>query len=236
MPSFPIRSDSQTDESSCDYSSKVQLRHSNSDTGMVNSSDNSCSVCNPGAVKKSSKKFMSRIMKTFKLRSKSSKSLIDESGKSLRVPQTLRSASEPADILQRSFKSCEDIFDEQRREKSKLHYVQNIVTSIKTGLSRSREFTKSGQNLSTETKCEKLPSPVSSSSDLNAACPVVELPLNIRMDTFNIIQREYSVEGNSDSAIMRSSSYSNSNTESAILRGAESTESIDDNNAQYSLC
>lgn len=216
----------------------IRLHHSKSDqgmSGMLRSSESSCSSCNPGTVKKSGRKFMSKLMKTFGLRSKSSKSLVEDPARSSNAPSPKRSNSEPAETLQRAFKSCDDIFNDQRRDKTKLHFVQNIVTSLKTGLSGSRELTESGQNLSTESRSESLISPVSSAGDIQSS-PVVELPLNIRMNTFNIIQREYSVDGNTESAILRSSGYSDTNTESAILRGAGSTESIDDNNAQFTLC
>lgn len=213
------------------------LHHSMSDQGIIsNTSESSCSNCSPGTVKKSSKKFVSKLKKAFRFRSKSSKSLMEDPVRSPSAPQTLRSTSEPAETLQRSFKSCDDIFNEQRRDKSKLHFVQNIVTTLKTGLSGSRELTNCSQMK--ESKSDHFPSPVCSSSDLQPSDPDpgLELPLNIRMNTFNFIQREYSVEGNTESAIMRSSGYSDSNTESAILRGAGSTESIDDNNAQFTLC
>lgn len=229
---------SKKDQSSQKDDCTVRLHHSKSDqgmSGMLRSSESSCSSCNPGTVKKSGRKFMSKLMKTFGLRSKSSKSLVEDPMRSSNAPSPIRSNSEPAETLQRAFKSCDDIFNDQRRDKTKLHFVQNIVTSLKTGLSGSRELTESGQNLSTESRSESLISPVSSAGDIQSS-PVVELPLNIRMNTFNIIQREYSVDGNTESAILRSSGYSDTNTESAILRGAGSTESIDDNNAQFTLC
>lgn len=229
---------SKKDQSSQKDDCTVRLHHSKSDqgmSGMLRSSESSCSSCNPGTVKKSGRKFMSKLMKTFGLRSKSSKSLVEDPMRSSNAPSPIRSNSEPAETLQRAFKSCDDIFNDQRRDKTKLHFVQNIVTSLKTGLSGSRELTESGQNSSTESRSESLISPVSSAGDIQSS-PVVELPLNIRMNTFNIIQREYSVDGNTESAILRSSGYSDTNTESAILRGAGSTESIDDNNAQFTLC
>lgn len=238
LPTTTLMNGCKKDQPSQKDNFTVRLHHSKSDqgmSGMLRSSESSCSGCNPGTVKKSSRKFMSKLMKTFGLRSKSSKSLVEDPVRSSNAPSPKRSNSEPAETLQRAFKSCDDIFNDQRRDKTKLHFVQNIVTSLKTGLSGSRELTKSGQNLSTESRSESLISPVSSTGDIQSS-PVVELPLNIRMNTFNIIQREYSVDGNTESAILRSSGYSDTNTESAILRGAGSTESIDDNNAQFTLC
>lgn len=238
LPTTTLMNGCKKDQPSQKDNFTVRLHHSKSDqgmSGMLRSSESSCSGCNPGTVKKSSRKFMSKLMKTFGLRSKSSKSLVEDPVRSSNAPSPKRSNSEPAETLQRAFKSCDDIFNDQRRDKTKLHFVQNIVTSLKTGLSGSRELTKSGQNLSTESRSESLISPVSSTGDIQSS-PVVELPLNIRMNTFNIIQREYSVDGNTESAILRSSRYSDTNTESAILRGAGSTESIDDNNAQFTLC
>lgn len=58
---------SKKDQSSQKDDCTVRLHHSKSDqgmSGMLRSSESSCSSCNPGTVKKSGRKFMSKLMKT----------------------------------------------------------------------------------------------------------------------------------------------------------------------------